>query len=209
MAGGERDDAIRPAVEKRIALDQQRSGALLDESRKCVVDVAVVTGIKYENLLARRAGSGLQVFRIRFSNRVLRIDEKSDQHSRGNHLLQQLQLLWRERIGEDRHAGEMAVRPVQALDEPELDRIGAREKNDWYCRGCRLGREPGGDAAGSSDDRHSAGRQIGRQHRQAIVVTLRPAEFDRHIAPYDVTGFAEARAKGTDEGRRVLWRPTA
>src|SRR5262249_60874689 len=98
MAGGERDNAIRPAVEKRIALDEQRSGALLNESRECVVDVAVVAGIKHENLLARSAGSGLQVFRIRFSNRVLRIDKKSDQRGRGDHLLQQLQLLWRERI---------------------------------------------------------------------------------------------------------------
>src|SRR5262245_47023351 len=168
MAGGERDDAIGPAVEKRIALDEQRSGALLDESRECVVDIAVVAGIKYENLLARSAGSGLQVSRIRFSNRVLRIDEKSDQRRRGNHLLQQLQLLWRERIGEDRHAGEIAVRPVQALDEPELDRIGAGEKNDWYCRGCRLGREPCGDATRSSEDSQSARRQIRPPHRQAL-----------------------------------------
>src|SRR5262249_56897260 len=118
--------------------------------------VAVVAGMKYKNLLARRAGSGLQVSRIRFSNRVLWIDEKSDQRSRGNHLLQQLQLLWRQGIGEDRHAGEIAVRPVQALDQPELDRIGTGEKNDWYCRGCRLGREPCSDATRSSDDSHSA-----------------------------------------------------
>src|SRR5262249_3901333 len=116
MAGGQRDNAIRPAVEKRVALDEQRSGALLDESYERVVDVAVVAGMKYKNLLARRAGSGLQVSRIRFSNRVLWIDEKRDQRRRGNHLLQQLQLLWRQGIGEDRHAGAIAVRPVQALD---------------------------------------------------------------------------------------------
>jgi hypothetical protein len=30
-------------------------------------------------------------------------------------------------------------------------------------------------------------------------VTLRPAEFDRHIAAFDETSFGEARAKGRDE----------
>src|SRR5262249_56559143 len=103
---------ISSAVEKRLALDEQRSGALSDESCECIVDVAVVACIEDKNLLPPSARSGLQVSRITFSERCLRIDKKSNQCRRGNHLVQQLQLLWRQGIGQDGHAGEIAVRPA-------------------------------------------------------------------------------------------------
>ena len=37
--------------------------------------------------------------------------------------------------------------------------------------------------------------QIGRQCRQPIVLTLRPAVFDRHVPALDIAGFAQALAE--------------
>src|SRR5215831_15100979 len=61
VAGGEGGDMISSAVEKRLALDEQCSGALSDESCECIVDVAVVACIEDKNLLPPSARSGLQV----------------------------------------------------------------------------------------------------------------------------------------------------
>ena len=48
-------------------------------------------------------------------------------HARGrrNQLVQQLQPLWRELRRQEADAGDIAARPVEAGDEPELDRIAA------------------------------------------------------------------------------------
>jgi hypothetical protein len=42
---------------------------------------------------------------------------------------------------------------------------------------------------------HLATNQIGGQRRQSIVVSLRPAVFDRHVPTLDIAGFACAAAK--------------
>src|SRR5262249_56799760 len=39
--------------------------------------------------------------------------------------------------------------------------------------------------------RHTQTNQIGRQFRQPIIVIVRPAEFDRHIAAFHESGFAQ------------------
>src|SRR5262249_16230324 len=39
---------------------------------------------------------------------------------------------------------------------------------------------------------HLTTDQIGRQWRQSIVLTVRPPIFDRHVAAFDITGFAQA-----------------
>src|SRR5262245_28814916 len=40
--------------------------------------------------------------------------------------------------------------------------------------------------------------QIGNQCGQSISLALCPAVFDRHVAPFDVTGFAQSFEKGRD-----------
>jgi len=46
VTGGQRHDLARLTVEKRIALDQHRSGMLIDQSCKCAVDVAFSAGVE-------------------------------------------------------------------------------------------------------------------------------------------------------------------
>src|SRR5262249_25593881 len=58
-----------------------------------------------------------------------------------------------------------------------------------------------GSAARHGDHVDLAADQIGRQSRQSIVTTVRPAIFDRHVLPRDVAGFTEA----LPEWRQVLF----
>jgi hypothetical protein len=44
------------------------------------------------------------------------------------------------------------------------------------------------------DHRHLAADQIGRQHRQLIVLAVRPAELDRQIVALDIAGFTQPLA---------------
>ena len=52
-------------------------------------------------------------------------------------------------------------------------------------------------AGGASRDDHGdlAANQIGRQLRQSIELTLRPAVFDRHVLALDIAGILEALTK--------------
>jgi len=43
--------------------------------------------------------------------------------------------------------------------------------------------------------RHLAGNEIREQRRKSIVVALRPAIFDDHIASLDISAFAQALAE--------------
>ena len=42
--------------------------------------------------------------------------------------------------------------------------------------------------------------QFGRKRRQPIVMTLRPAVFDRDILALDIAGFLEALVEGSEGG---------
>ena len=70
----------------------------------------------------------------------------------------------------------------------------ADREDDRNRRGRRLGRQRR-CAAGRGNHGHLTANQIGRQCRQSIVLTLRPAIFDRHVAAFDIAGFAQALAE--------------
>jgi len=59
----------------------------------------------------------------------------------------------------------------------------------WYRGGRCLGRERS-RSGGRGDYVHLAPNEIGCKCRQAIILPFRPAIFDRHVAAFDVTGFA-------------------
>ena len=81
----------------------------------------------------------------------------------------------------------LATRPASTGSSPMLKTIGmvvvaALAASAAAC--CRRG-----------DDGDPTADQVGRQFRQAIVVIVRPAVFDRHVAALDVAGFAQALAE--------------
>ena len=109
--------------------------------------------------------------------------------------MQQLQLLRRELSSVEGRTRDIAARPVEAGDEAELHRIAGGREDDWNRRGCRLGGQRRDGAAARVNDRHLAANQIGRQRRQAIILTLRPAVFDADIAVLDIAGVVQALAE--------------
>ena len=106
--------------------------------------------------------------------------------------------------------GDVAARPIEAGDETQPDRIVA----DWRRRSgivavAALAASAAGVAADRDDHGHLAADQIGRQRRQSIVLTLRPAVFDRHVLALDIAGFVQAlaeRARRMRDRRRAIRR---
>jgi hypothetical protein len=45
--------------------------------------------------------------------------------------------------------------------------------------------------------------QIGRQHRQTVMVIVCPARLNRHILSFDESGLVQALAEGSDKVRRA------
>ena len=92
---------------------------------------------------------------------------------------------------------------LRLATRPSLDRIAADREDDRDRRGRGLGRERRGIATGATITATWRSNQIGRQRRQSIVVTFRPAVFDRHVLALDEAGFVQALAeRGTGTARR-------
>ena len=86
--------------------------------------------------------------------------------------------------GEKAHAGDVAARPVEAGDEAAADRVAADREDDRNRCGCGLGRQRRSVPL-RDDHGHLPANQFGRQRRQPIELTLRPAVFDRDVLALD------------------------
>src|SRR5262249_61556609 len=74
--------------------------------------------------------------------------------------------------------------------EVEFVRIAADLEDNGHGRSCRLCRKRG-RSGGRYNDGDPTMNQIGYHCREAIVLILRPPLFNRHIAPFNVTRFAQ------------------
>ena len=90
---------------------------------------------------------------------------------------------------------QVAARPGEAGDKTKSDRVLAGEKDDWDCRGCRLGREMRGDTSARDDHPDAPANQFGRQFWQPIDLTFGPAVFDRHVLAVDIASILETLAE--------------
>src|SRR6516164_2380611 len=75
-----------------------------------------------------------------------------------------------------------------------------REHDGYRCRR-RLGRQYRRITALRHNERHMAAYEFCRQCGKAIVVTLRPAVFDRDVLAFDVAGFLQTLAERANEVR--------
>ena len=82
-------------------------------------------------------------------------------------------------------------RTIQAGDETSLDWIASSSENDRDRPGRSLGLHYRSRGLWCDNHRHVPTNQIGRQFRQPLIVIVRPAEFDRDIAAFDESGFAQ------------------
>jgi hypothetical protein len=95
----------------------------------------------------------------------------------------------------NRIAGEISARSVEAIDEADLDRVGALHKNNRDRLGCRFGCERTICALQYNDHGYLTANQFGNERREPIVSTLCPPVFNCHVLAFDVTGILQASAK--------------
>ena len=76
--------------------------------------------------------------------------------------------------------------------QARLDWVDPDLEDDRNARGRRFCRECGRSATDRGNHGHLLANQISRQGWQAIVLTLRPSIFDRHIPVLDIVGLAQA-----------------
>jgi hypothetical protein len=96
---------------------------------------------------------------------------------------------------EEAYARKVATRAFEAPDKAEIDRVATGHKNDWDRFGRCFGRKRGRCGPRCGDHGHRAANQVGGQPRQAIVLTLGPAVFDRYVSALDVACFGQASVK--------------
>src|SRR5262249_10168826 len=90
------------------------------------------------------------------------------------------------------YARHVATRPVETGYETKGDRVSGADENDWNGRCHRLGREPRVNPPYGSDYGHLSANEVGREHRQSIVLKVRPTKFDRQISTFDIAIFVQA-----------------
>src|SRR5262249_12331187 len=134
---------------------------------------------------------------------------------------QQLEPLGRQFGGDVAEAGEVAAGPGETGDQARPDRVADAGEDDRDCRGCAFRRERRNLPWGH-DHVDLATDEVSGQCRQPIIVTLRPAVFDRQALSLDVAdltqslverGYKQIRrrrradgAKETDHRHRLLLR---
>src|SRR5262249_6508678 len=158
------------------------------------------------NLLPERTRGFLYVFRLRLSIREIRIHEHSDYGGVWNQLAQQFQSLCPEITEVDVYTGGVTPWPTQAVDESNRDRVSGRSKYNRNRRGRSLGRQRRRSAGRGHHD-HSTTTQIGRQHRQPVILAVCPAILDRHVLAFDVAGFVQAAMECGQKRRIGVTRP--
>ena len=140
-----------------------------------------------------------RVMQIRYDGldvRIGRIGEQTDDFCRGDEFAQNLEPFRCHRHLEKADAGDIATRPVEALDKTKSDRVGAHVEYDGNRRSRSLrGGQRGGTAHGNNDG-NLPFDQVRSERGQPIKLTLRPAEFDRHVAAFDKASFVQASANG-------------
>src|SRR5262249_48176991 len=95
------------------------------------------------------------------------------------------------RVVQKTRSSDVATRPVKAGHQTKLDRVTADRENDRNGRRCSFGRERRRSALDRNDHGYLAANQIGRQRRQSVQLTLRPAVLHCDIAALDIVGFFE------------------
>ena len=110
MACRQRHQLFAPAVEERVAADDERAGMQLDEDHEGGVDLAFGAGLQDMELHPLGARHPLHVFNGAPGIRIARVHEQGDYPGLGNQLGQQVEPLGIQLVAEDADAREVAIR---------------------------------------------------------------------------------------------------
>jgi hypothetical protein len=172
------------------------------------IDLAFVARSQHAQFAPDLLRRGLGVPRFAFRVRIAGIDQHGER-SRGRHLAQKLQPLWRQLVHEQRDTGDVAAGMAQTGNQAVFDRVVADRDHNRDDGSSALGRKGGDRPAHRYDDGDRPAYQILGEHRQFVVLPRRPSELDGDILPFDVAGVFEAIAKCRDQGGKALGRGAA
>src|SRR5262249_12400887 len=86
---------------------------------------------------------------------------------------------------------QVASRPIEARNKPELHGVSADGEHDWDVGGRSLSRESRKHAR-CDDYSHSKLDQISRQRWQPVSLVSRPAIFDHQVPAFNIAGLVQA-----------------
>lgn len=172
---------------------------LLRECRKRVLYFVHRACVMHDDSLAERLCGRVDVFHLRFSGGILRIDEHAHGCRIRQHLAQELHAFAGKRINEEGRAGDVGFRPVEGLHEPEPHRVAADTENDRDRFRCSL-RCPRRIRTLHCDDHGYAPlHELRCERRQPIELTLGAPKVERKIPSVDVAGLFEPVEHGIDQ----------
>jgi hypothetical protein len=152
---------------------------------------------------------GFQVFRPALSSGIARVDEYPNHSGCRRHIAQYFQPLCLQ-FGRDKAgAGDVAAGPVKAGGRSRFHRIAATHRYYRNRRGCYLRREGRHVATAGDDHGDLLLDQVSREHRQSVVLALRPTKFNRHVLTVDVTRLVQIFAKAGDSTSMILKLPSS
>ena len=123
LACSERDDLITVTIEEGIAGNQQRSGALCIEIRKCLVDLGLIGGANVDKLESDSPGRLFDTGYSSFSARKAGICEKCECLRLRQQFPQEPESLLLERQRKHRDPGDIAPREIETRDQTLLHRV--------------------------------------------------------------------------------------
>src|SRR5262245_19070278 len=120
---------------KRIGTDDQRTDPLRNHSREGLVDLTPGAGVEDVERLPDRCCSSLHGLTFCEARWIVRIDEQSDDRSRGDKLTGKLQPFDDHRRSVEAHARDIALRAVQVVNDARSNGIAADRDHDRDRRG--------------------------------------------------------------------------
>ena len=100
-------------------------------------------------------------------------------------LAQQPKPLGRKLVVQSTNSGSVAARTIEAAHEPCCNKVTGPAKYDWDVGGRSFGRERRRLARHCNNHGHLTLDQLGRQLRQPMGLSVRPARFDRQAFALD------------------------
>ena len=184
------DQLDAPAVEEGVAGDEEGVGPLARKRCEGSIDLAAGAGVEDVDLQPHGASGRFHVSQRGFGIVAASagLTSTATPVAPGTSSRSSLQPLCRQLAIEKIDAGQVAARPGEARDKTKLDRVFADDENDGDRRGCRLGRQRRLIPPSATITATSPAHQFGRQRRQPIGLTLRPAVFDRDVLAFDIAG---------------------
>src|SRR5262249_20879267 len=134
--------------------------------------------------------------------RIVRIYKKADRRSAGHQLVQQRESLGPEFSRERVEARQVAPRPIEARNKPELYGVSADAEHNWDAGGRSLSSESRRQA-GCDDHCHSKSDQFSRQLWQSVSLVSRPAVFDHKVPAFNVAGLVQTSSEAGQPGGGV------